>query len=429
MKRTSMLSLVALIAAGVTPAAAQVKIGGLVQVWYNQVLDSNLRTNSATLGTTAGNRSYYNLRSEFKENGFAIRRTELKFSGKIVDDVEYEVMIDPSINTSAGNPTILQDAVITYKSSFGLDFKVGQMKIFQTYEGLNSSSELLLVERSQMGRTLGDVRNRGAAAILNFGDPKDFGGRFVLGAFNGSPLGVDKGNDNNAQKDFVARLDFTAAKDHKFGVYTLQGSTNSNDKTGAPLVATTFTNADPAKAPTAAQVLDNKDKTTNLGAYYIYQTADLHASVEYISGLLGRRFATVANAAGAAGREHLDQKFQGIVLTGAYTFGSHTLIGRYDVMNYNAGDQWYTVNNPYTTTAAGTSIIPAGTTGAVDYTPKYTELTLGYLYAFKPETLKAANIKVNYISRSKNFLAPLAAAGQNGEQGGNNLVVAFQIAF
>jgi hypothetical protein len=65
----------------------------------------------------------------------------------------------------------------------------------------------------------------------------------------------------------------------------------------------------------------------------------------------------------------------------------------------------------------------------VDYTPKYTEMTLGYLYAFKPETFKAANIKVNYIHRSKNLLAPFTAVGQTGEQGGDNVVVAFQVAF
>ncbi len=415
MKRASLLSLVALVA---VPASAQApKITGLVQVWYNQLLDSNLRTNSSTLATTSGNRSYYNLRSEFKENGFAIRRAELKFSGKVLDEVEYEVMIDPSINTSGSNPTILQDAVITYKSPFGVDFKVGQMKVFQTYEGLNSSAELLLVERSQMGRTMGDVRNRGAAALVNFGDSKTFGGRFVFGAFNGSPLGVDKGNDNNAQKDFVARVDFTAVKDHKFGAYALQGTTNMNDKAGSPLVAGTFTNALPSKAPSAAQVLDNQDKTTNFGLYYAYQTADLHASVEYITGLLGRRFASVGNAGfTTAGREHLDQKFQGLVFTGAYTFGRHTLVGRYDLMNYNSGDQWYTAANPYKV-------------GNADYTPKYREMTVGYLYALKPESLKAANLKLNYIARSKNFLAPLAAAGQTTEQGGNTLVAAFQIAF
>jgi len=55
---------------------------------------------------------------------------------------------------------------------------------------------------------------------------------------------------------------------------------------------------------------------------------------------------------------------------------------------------------------------------------------LGYTYAFKPESVKAANIKVNYILRSKNFLVPRSAPTvQTGEQGGDSLVVAFQVAF
>ena len=57
-------------------AAAQApKVTGLVQVWYTQMADSNLRLNGAAPG------GYYNLRSEFKENGLNLRRAELKFSG------------------------------------------------------------------------------------------------------------------------------------------------------------------------------------------------------------------------------------------------------------------------------------------------------------------------------------------------------------
>ena len=44
-----------------------------------------------------------------------------------------------------------------------------------------------------------------------------------------------------------------------------------------------------------------------------------------------------------------------------------------------------------------------------------------------PEKLKAANLKVNYTLRSRNFLAP--RAGQSGEQGGDTLSVALQVAF
>ena len=410
MKRSSVLTLVATLVAGLTPLQAQApKVSGLVQVWYTQMMNNSLRLN----GQAPAAIRYYNLRSEFQENTFAIRRSELKFSGSVTDEVEYEVMIDPSIGTGSSN--FLQDAAITWKGGF-MDVKVGQMKSFQTWEGLRSSGELITIERAQMTRVFGDVRDRGIAAIVPFGDAKGFGGRFVVGFFNGTSGATAKTNDVNAQKDFVGRVEFNSGSEHSFGFYTLMGTTDFTDKGG--LVARTF--AGGAAAPTAAQVLDNKDKTSNYGAYYVFQTSQWHLAAEGMTGLLGRRFASVNTVAGAAARQHLDQKFLGVALTAAYTTGNHTFVGRYDRINYNQGNKWYTAFNPYTESAVGVS------TGN-DFTPTFTEVTVGYLYAFKPEKVKAANFKLNYVLRSKNFLAPIA--GQTGEQGGNTLVAAFQVAF
>jgi phosphate transport system protein len=93
-RNTRLLTLCALaLASGLTPAVAQdVKVSGLLQVWYTQMLSNNLRNNSQFSGAN----KYYNLRSEFTENAFNIRRTEIKVSGKIVDDLEFEVMADPA---------------------------------------------------------------------------------------------------------------------------------------------------------------------------------------------------------------------------------------------------------------------------------------------------------------------------------------------
>lgn len=399
----------ALALAALTPAAAQApKLGGLVQVWYTQMLDNNLRLNSAS---TAPNK-YYNLRSEFTENTFAVRRVELKVSGKILDNVEYEAMVDPTISSGS----ILQDAAIKYKPVDGLEIKVGQFKNLQTLEGSASSSELWLAERSQLGRTFGDDRNRGAVLSYAFGDPKGFGARLHVGMFNGS----GKSNETNAQKDLVARLDMNLAKEHLFGLYTLQGSTNVKDVKG-----NTIAPAGVAAWPSQSEIYDNKDKTSNLGAFYQFKGEAWYVAVEAITGLLGRRNPTLAESSPAVKREHLDQSFLGYVATVGYTLGHHTLVARYDVMNYNNGDKWYTNYNPYTQTAPGTPRLVNG--AAVDYTPRFTEISLGYTYAFKPDNLKAANIKVNYIARSKNYLVP--RAGQTGEQGGDTLLVAFQVAF
>jgi hypothetical protein len=376
-----------------------IKTSGLIQLWYTQMLDTNLRNNAA--GTT-----YYDPGSQFKENGFTVRRTELKFSGEIVQDVAWEVMIDPSISTSPTNPSILQDVAITYKMGGGFDLKIGQFKNLQTLEGLTSSSDLMFVNRSQLGTRFGDKRDRGGVLGYAFGDPKGFRGKASVAFFNGnSENAAGKVNDSNAMKDFVYRLEFWSGS-HNFGLYGLQGSTDQKDP---GIVAQTF-----AGGPTASAVIDNKDKTTNLGAFYGFRQGGWRAEAEYITGLLGRRFASLAATAGAAKRQHLDQKFNSLALSGSYTAGQHTFGLRFDTLNMNAGDDWYTATSPYVT-ASG------------DFTPKFTETTAGYTFAFDAAKYKNANIKVNYIHRSKNFLNP--RAGQTGEQGGDSLVAQFQIAF
>lgn len=412
MKRLTPLASLALLLAAAPVAAQTPTVGGLVQVWYTQMMDNNLRLNSVA--------NSYNLRSEFKENGFNLRRAELSIKGSVLAGIDYQVVIDPSINTSSAsstnsnasyNPTIMQDVFISY-TFMGVQAKAGQFKTLQTYEGNISSSELLFAERSQLARVFGDKRDRGLVLAMPFGDAKGFGGKVSAGAFNGvSDLASGKAGDTNAGKDLVLRVDFNVGSRHTFGAYTLQGTTDQADK-GA-LLGKTFSGV---SVPTTPQVLDNKDKTTNMGAYYTFKSGGLQASAEYLTGLLGRRAPSVGAQAGAAGREHLDQKFTGYYVTAGYTFGPHTLLGRYDMLNYNSGDQWYTATSPYITTAT-------------DYSPKFTETTLGYTYAFSPTKVKAANLKLNYILRSKNFLKPRAAAGQTSEQGGDTLVAAFQVAF
>jgi hypothetical protein len=413
MKRTCNLGLAAFLLAALPASAQTVKIGGDIQLWYTQMLDSNLRYNSAAPG------GYYNLRSEFKENTFSVRRSEIKLSGSAAEGVDYEVMFDPSISTGTSNPIILQDAFVTWKPFAGLDVKAGQFKNLQTYEGVTSSTELLFAERSQLGRMFGDKRDRGLALGFSYGDPKGFAGKVTAAVFNGmNDATAGKTNDTNAQKDFVLRLDFSLGQTHKFGAYTLQGGTDVADKGNPPATIA----ANPGGAwPTQAAIYDNKDKTTNLGAFYAYQDGTWTFTAEYMTGLLGRRFATLAATAPAVKREHLDQKFTGYYVTGGYTSGPHSILARYDLMNLNSGDDWYTATNPYTTNVA--TGLPTGT----DYSPKYTEVTVGYTYAWIPEKVKAANFKLNYIARSKNFLRPFGT--ETGEQGGNTVVAALLVAF
>ncbi len=425
MSKIQRISALALVASCFAAAQTAPKVGGLIQVWYDQVMDNNLRNNSVYANSTGATSGYYNLRTEYKEDGFSLRRVELNLGGSILPELDYYVMIDPSINTTAASttnsnasyiPTILQDAYATYHVGPFM-VRLGQLKTQQTYEAINfGSGDLMFAERSQLARVFGDKRDRGALAAYQFGDPKEgFGAKVTVGIFDGmSDLTNGKANDTNAQKDFIARVDFNQGSNHKFGAYTLRGSTDQSDKVGA-LLARTWSGA---TAPTAASILANKDKTTNLGAFYAFDNGQWHFDAEYLTGLLGRRFASVTNVATTATalREGLDQKFEGYYLTGAYTMGHNRFLLRYDYMNYNSNDTWYTAANPYLV-------------GAADYTPKYKETTLGYTYALDPAVVKSANIKVNYILRSKNFLKPLTTAGQTSEQGGNTLMAAFQVAF
>ncbi|MBS1785825.1 MAG: hypothetical protein JST24_10390 [Acidobacteria bacterium] len=418
MKRGFLAPLAILVAA--LPAVAQdasldarPKVSGLIQVWYTQMMDSNLRHDA--LATTNGNK-YYDLSGNWTENGFLIRRSEIHVSGKIshAEGFSYEINLDPSINTSAGNPTILQDATISYKNG-GFGLTMGQFKDQRTFEGIQSSSTLIFAERSQLGRRLGDKRDRGLAASFAFGD-EDLGVKLTGAVFNGMTDATSgKTNDVNAQKDFVARADFTIGKVQKFGVWTLQGGTDQADK--GTLTPLAFAGAN---APSAADALDNKDKTQQYGAFYLWDDGSWHFDGEVATGKVGRLAPTVGPTAGAAKREALDQKFLGYYATAAYTTGAHTFALRYDFMNYNQGDDWYTAYDPYTESAPGVS-------RGGDYTPKYEEVTIGYTYAFNPAVFKAANLKVNYIHRSKNFLAP--GAGQSGEQGGDSAIMALQVAF
>jgi hypothetical protein len=395
MQKLKIASVAALLAAAGSPAFAQApKVSGLIQAWYSQMMDNNLRLNPAP----PNGRAYYSA-SPHTENGFYFKRVDLKALGSF-GDVDYEIFVDPIIT---GVP-ILQDGYLKYKAPYNIEVKIGQFKTLQTQEANSSSADIMLAERSLLARTFGDVRDRGVLASIGFGDPKALGGRVTVGVFNGSAKATV---DTNAQKDFVARLDMNFGKDHTFGAYTMQASTNAADR--GTLTAGLFSGAD---APTAAEVLDNKDATTNMGAFYRFQTDKYHAAVECITGTLGRRYASVGVV--TAAREHLDQQFLGYVATFGYALNSkHRLVLRYDYLNYNFGDKWYGGENPYKV-------------GGGDYTPAYTETTLGYTYSLA-DHYRQACIRVNYIMRSKNFLGP--RAGQTGEQGGDSLVVAYQVGF
>jgi hypothetical protein len=421
MKITRLAGVAALLAAGFTQAQAQdVKLTGvLIEFWQTQMLDNNLRNN--TQAKPGGVSNYYGLDSRFTENTFAVKRAEIYLNGKITDDVSWNLMFDPNNSTSSVGNNVLQDAVITWNIGNGFSVKAGQFKMPTTYEAtMVAATNILFFERNQINRVFGDKRDRGVWGIYTFGDPKSWNGKFNVAVSNGTTDDGSggKNNDLNAQKDWTTRLELAYGPAHKFGAYYREGLSNLKDST---LVTATVPATWTIGAPAAAQIKDNKDKTTLLGAYYAFDNASWHASAEVATGLLGRRFPTLFTAAAAPAREHLDQKFLGYAIDGAYKMGRHWFTARYDVLNYNTGDDWYTATNPYTTAVA--TGLPTGN----DLNPKYTEITVGYNLLFNPAKYGAGKLKLDYVHRSKNFLLP--RAGQTGEQGGDSLVASLMVGF
>jgi hypothetical protein len=395
------------------PLAAQaVTIQTLINVRYLQMTDDSYRLDNPAS-------KYVPFSSAFKENGFTLSRTEIYLSGKVMEGLSWNAMFDPSVKTTSytsgdtapAMPTILLDAFITYAPTTSLSFRLGQFKPMQTYESNTANAELILYDRSMLARMVGDRRDRGVLGIYTLGDASDWNGAVMAGVFNGaSDREFGMANDQNAQKDFVGRVNVAFGTTHRFGAYGRWGASDAPDKGGRVAFPVA------GNAPSTETILQNGDRTTNLGAFYVLDLPNWQAQAEVVTGLLGRRFPAVglAPAPATPNREHLDQRFLGYQVTGAYRTGHHLAALRYDVLDFNAGHDWYTAANPYLT-AQG------------DFSPRFMEVTGGYTYFLDSTKWKQACVKLNYVWRKKNFLLPSGA--QAGPQGSDSVVAVFQVGF
>jgi hypothetical protein len=407
----------------------------VLELWYTQVLNNNLRLDNlqtSRMDGASGQPAYYQFNSAFQENGFSVRRAEIGLSQEAVPGVSWQLMFDPNTSTSNTAPTTLQDASIVWQISPSWLIRAGQMKPLQTYEAsLVSSADILFFDRSQMARHFADKRDRGLVATFIWGRPEGLAGRMNLGIFNGSTdRDAGKANDVNPQKDLDTRFQFTYGAHHKFGFYNRLATSDVSSK--PPVIINAFTYAG-AAGPSNQTILDYRDNAPHMGAYYVYEDETWIANVEAIRGRLGRRFASIGIALPAATpavpnpatpaalRQHLEQRFLGYETTLGWKRGRHTFLVRYDFMDYNQGNLYYGPYNPYTTNTK------TGAPLGADYTPRYTESTVGWDFAFVPNKLGRANLKVDYVHRSRNFLIP--RSGQFGAQGGDSLVMVFKVGF
>lgn len=151
---------------------------------------------------------YQALEESGKVDGFDIRRARLDVKGNISPYWGYRVQFD-----LPGTPKLI-DAYVDLKLNDYFNFTIGQAKIPFSMENLASSTQLLLIDRSQVVEALA-ARGRDVNGNQNGRDIGiQLGGTLVklkdrpvvdyrLGLFNGSGINTV---DNNENKDYAARL-------------------------------------------------------------------------------------------------------------------------------------------------------------------------------------------------------------------------------
>lgn len=131
---------------------------------------------------------------------FRVRRAELKFSGNVSEQGSFFVMADAAktLSSTADNK-VLQDIGFIYQINDKWNLTVGQFKIPTLLEGLDSSADLPLPERSYVTRAIDDKRETGAQVGYKSG---------IVAAkvmvSNGTKSNID---DTNTRKDINGRVD------------------------------------------------------------------------------------------------------------------------------------------------------------------------------------------------------------------------------
>ena len=226
----------------VVTKSGKLQIGGLLQVWFQSV--QNDRNGIINGFGPADNLAFAENFSPSNNDTFRVRRTELRFTMDIHENILAHVMMDPTresnvtfyplptypnhnerlinnffIDTGsgiqAGNtilPSLLQDAYINYHGVVPHhDFTIGQFKPPSGEEAWRNSGQLEFVERA-MVTNINNVRDIG---VMLHGTWVDNRVQYWVGGFNG-PAGTVLGNpelleggnraDDNSSKDIAWRV-------------------------------------------------------------------------------------------------------------------------------------------------------------------------------------------------------------------------------
>lgn len=163
-----------------------------------------------------------NVNSAPNNQNIRLRRAEIKLTGSAQNTAKYFIAVDPArlIPAPGGTPIALnqafQDFGITTEVVPNLEISAGQMKAPTLAEGLDSSSSLILPERSILGRTLGDRREIGIKASY-----KSQSWNLTSMLSNGHAV-FNTGTSH--LKDLHTRLELNPAKDFSYGGFVTLGN-------------------------------------------------------------------------------------------------------------------------------------------------------------------------------------------------------------
>jgi hypothetical protein len=183
------------------------KMGALLQGWA--VNDTTIQGNNAN-------------------SNFRMRRAEFRLSGSVRQDTRFFLMMDAAKNLSAtGDNKVLQDFGVGFTPVEHFEIVIGQFKIPTLAEGFNSSAELLLPERSYVGRNYADRRESGVMLDYNLNPIRvrvmaSNGQARPADPLNPTPVSGSAGtnvDDTDSSKDFHGRVDFAINENFKLGVF------------------------------------------------------------------------------------------------------------------------------------------------------------------------------------------------------------------
>jgi len=381
---------VALMLGMLGPLGAQdVKVAGLVTLWYHHALDRELRTWDL-LGSRLNEAGtpYVQYHPGLKEHGMVLRRSELYLSGRLTPELSWNIAMDPNF---AGN--ILSDVALVWAPIARVSLRLGQFKPPQGYEGsVVPATQLFFYDRSMVARQFSDKWDRGAALTLS--QPwQDWQARFTLGGFNGG----GRENDLNARKDLTFRIELEHPRGLRIALFGLEGRTDAKDD------ATVYPLPGP-NTPDPETIRRNSDATSTYGAYVVAEQPTWHASLEAVGGRLGRRFPTLGpGPAKPALRQDLDQRFLGWVATAVWRQGRHAWALRWDRMDYHAGSR-----------------------GSIEPAPVFSELVVGWSRSLGTDAQwRSVCFKLNAIRRT----GPLLYQNGREPRAGNSLVAVLQVGF